>query len=420
MVMIIVLSIIGIVVCHFILKKVMNNASKIVLVLTTFLVLALFWGCTEYGYIPSGKRFVHVQGYYRKDGTYVSSYTRSYPGEKNKSAGNDYRGYFIVAMITVVVGGVWFAGYIESSRNINNRPGGTDGSGGDENYYVKADKVDRGISDNKNGSLLPVTARYTPREPTDEDIPVLDKILSFNSIFGDDIVVQISSESLYPLSNALNQIIFHDLLEAGCPQIKETQKRNRIYLYEVEYRNKLQYYHFTYSSDPSRSYGHVSFDSYIKLRKKTLETFGVMYEIVNGIQSLYFENPREKITIKRPAHEWYYNYGLPTEYCFIYVRNIYRDALKRPLKKQYDKLRESLKEDWKYEVSGKGYEIYRTKNKQTGLKLSKEETDLISSAKSFSEKWVKDLKSKDMNKINEIYKEMDDEYKKQQLKRYSY
>ena len=83
-----------------------SKRAKRIGILTILILLLLAVTCNEYGFVPSDKKYVHVNGYYRKDGTYVRSYYRSYPGEKNKSPGKDYRWIFVGVMCIVSITGL--------------------------------------------------------------------------------------------------------------------------------------------------------------------------------------------------------------------------------------------------------------------------------------------------------------------------
>lgn len=109
--------IIGFVIVYFIFKNKQNGVSKLILLITTILVLTLFTTCIKFGYISSGKRYVSVSGYRRKDGIYIQSYKRSYPGEKNNRAGTSYRWLYGIGIIVITLGGIYLAVSYDNAKN---------------------------------------------------------------------------------------------------------------------------------------------------------------------------------------------------------------------------------------------------------------------------------------------------------------
>lgn len=372
------------------------------MIITTILVLTLFTTCIEYGYVSSGKRYVSVSGYRRKDGTYVQPYKRSYPGEKNKSAGTSYRWLYGIGIIVVALGGIYLAVSYDNAKNLNNRPGGKDGTGGNESYYVKSDNIEREENthqkDKKNATLKPIVE--TDFQQVNSNLPrITTCVLDFNEIFGERIIEPVSYSVVYDLEQYLTLDLAHKLYDIGCPYLI-IRNDNRVYVREAIYGDRFDNYYFNFSTNPSKSYNHIPYAEYKKLINNTLEKYNVYLQFEErktpggyywgrSSSHIYFKDrPGFSFSSNTPAcysrevlNKWGYEDTMqdPINYCYIQVKDIYGNALKHKFKKEYHRLQNILKEDWTQCKSENSYRIFRTKQPQNDI-IKSDEILLLESA----------------------------------------
>ena len=400
-------------------KSEINKGAMVILVITTLIVLFLMVTCNEFGFESSGKRYVTVSGYYRDNGVYVNSYERSYPGEKNKSAGTSYAWIYLIGIIIVIWGGLIWAKIRDDSKNINKRPGGLDGTGGSETYYKKSDSVCRTSSKKDGTPLKAIVEEQDVINVKDSPLPS-GYILNYNARMQSHIIdlVSYSTLSEYDLESILISNMAHELYDFGCPYVFDELERDREYIYNGRIGNKNGYCFFTYSSHSSRTWGHDSRLYRDEAIKKILDLYGCYLSIHKYTWSkvsidLVIKGCERIPLADNEYPEFYSNgswrkclwkeSGLPCEYGFIQVKDIYRPALKHCFKKVYDELQEELQRCWTIVKKANGYTIYRTKRKWN-VPLSNQEIDLINKYDLLTKKLKSGGMQPDDNSVQEIYR----------------
>lgn len=442
MLLFIFLFILGIVIIYFICKENRNGTSKAALIITTIAILVLFGTCVEYGFVPSGKRYVSVSGYYRSDGTYVHPYKRSYPGEKNKSAGTSYRWLFGIGIIIVGLGGLYLADYYENSRNKNNRPGGKDGTGGDEPYYIKADNLKRDLKSSqtrRTETLKPIVENDS--NDLNLNFPqVIASLLSYNTLFDDLIIEPVTCNSIYNIEEYANLIFAHKLYNAGCPYII-VHADKRVYLRYVTYGDKNRYFTFTYSQNPKAAYNSsIPLSDYTNLVQTTLNKYKVLLYFEErslfscNSRILTLDNILSNNNFVSDYPSYYNSKGstqwkdkgdgtslfFPPDYYYIQVKDIYRQALKYKLRKIYDNMQAEIKANWVSCKRANSYTIYRTKNAQKNIIWDEKTKALIDLCDRTYQNLVDSINQNEEGTLNAIYQNMLASARQYHMKRFKF
>ena len=304
-----------------------SKRAKRIGILTILILLLLAVTCNEYGFVPSDKKYVHVNGYYRKDGTYVRSYYRSYPGEKNKSPGKDYRWIFVGVMCIVSITGLIKINEANYNHNRNNDNTKNDnavhqtkanimiGQGdkkrdqiGVPNESLKSKNSSSEINEKNKEPIFSNVSSWNSysrshclndkslqskkttdsvREPpyklkpsliaTLSSIPEIRRVLQFNEYINSDIVKPDLYLNAYDdnyLTEYAEKSIARCILANGYPRIEDTGVKNRTYIRTSTVTTRYGSLSFTYTIDPQYCrYGHISFNTYWDYLNKLLNTF---------------------------------------------------------------------------------------------------------------------------------------------------
>lgn len=428
MILFILLGILEIGIILFIQKRQRNKASKTVLIISSIIILLLFSTCVEYGFIPSDKRYVSVKGYYRSDGTYVQSYKRSYPGEKNKSAGTSYRWLFTIGIIVTALGGFYLSEYYEKNSQ--------------DNRKSKSDKTEHTILDvgehKSENSYSMDDEKKTINIAEHESFPhVITELLKYNDLLGDNIIEPVTFDVVYDLEQYANFILAHKLYDIGCPYLIILNDHNN-HLHRAIYGNKNCAYPFTYSDNPRTSYRAVPFSAYSNLFLHTLNDYKVLlyfrennehycdsqietmdyrlyYREFKSPYPYYYEKQRPIYWDNKKEEQVLF---FPPEYCYIKVRHIDYAKLNTEQQNIYDQIQSQLNNTWTACKNTESYTIYRTQSPQC---------DIVQPAKILAFEALYDdifkqlkfhVSQNDASKLNNLFKEMQEATKEYNREKY--